>query len=63
MVRRKPQNYPSLDPYIKGYMYDRMNTGDPPKYGYPENHLPETEPGEIEIESSFAIAMRRAKAK
>jgi hypothetical protein len=39
--------------FIDGYFTQRVKAGDRPSYGYPKNHLPETE-GESEVVTIFS---------
>ena len=42
---------PSL--FIKGYLTDCFAKGDRPVYGFPKNHLPETNDDEVHVVTGF----------
>lgn len=42
--------------YIDGYFTRRIMAGDRPKYGYPANHLPETNGETMELVTSFVAS-------
>jgi hypothetical protein len=42
--------------FIDGYFTRRVQAGERPKYGYPANHLPETDGDSMELVTSFVAA-------
>lgn len=42
--------------FIDGYFTGRVKAGERPSYGYPANHLPETDGSTMELVTSFMAA-------
>ena len=59
--RREERGSNALPPlYIEGYLRQRIEAGETPKYGYPTNHLPEPTVDEAEVVTCF-MAARKSK--
>ena len=48
-----------ISPYIEGYLGSLFERGEQPTYGYPCNHLPETNDVDIEFFVGFLSEPRR----
>ncbi len=59
-MRKLPDNYIE-DLYIKGYLHDRLMSGDIPNYTIVNKGLPETTGRSLEIESSYMIALNNER--
>lgn len=44
--------------FIDGYFSARIWNGEEPNYGYPKNHLPETQISSMRVETGFLTALK-----
>jgi hypothetical protein len=53
MMNYKSENEQKAPTFIKGYLTDRFAQKRRPVYGFPTNHLPETDGGDMEVLTGF----------
>ncbi len=47
--------------FIDGYLTELFESGHEPTYGYPKNHLPETDGSDMEIHTGFLASRASSK--